>query len=106
MFLLGAYQEILGDLHNLFGDTNAVHVRAVPAEPGYTIDHVVQGDTVTEVLRYVQYERDQLVQSLARTIADALEARRLTDDEAHILLSIYQRGLEGYTYLGTPSARR
>jgi arginine decarboxylase len=106
MFLLGAYQEILGDLHNLFGDTNAVHVSAASGEPGYTIDHVVPGDTVTEVLHYVQYERDQLVQSLEEAIGQALEGQQLTAEEAHLLLSIYQRGLEGYTYLGTPSAPR
>ncbi|MBW1877650.1 MAG: biosynthetic arginine decarboxylase [Deltaproteobacteria bacterium] len=106
MFLLGAYQEILGDLHNLFGDTNAVHVSATTEAPGYAIDHVVQGDTVTEVLRYVQYERDHLVRSLERAIAGAVTAHQLTEEEAHILLSNYQRGLERYTYLGTPSPKR
>jgi len=103
MFLLGAYQEILGDLHNLFGDTNAVHVSASVEPPGYVIDHVVQGDTVTEVLRYVQYDQDQLVRSLEEESARAVAAGRLTEEEAGILLSNYRRGLEGYTYLRTPS---
>jgi arginine decarboxylase len=100
VFLLGAYQEILGDLHNLFGDTNAVHIRAVPGGQGYRIEHVVEGDTVTEVLRYVQYERDQLLSGLRRAVEDAITAERLTPEEGRLLVANYVRGLEAYTYLG------
>ena len=70
MFLVGAYQEILGDLHNLFGDTNAVHVSL--DDNGYRIDHVVEGDSVTEVLGYVQYDKHHLVQRMRQANEEAL----------------------------------
>jgi arginine decarboxylase len=97
-FLLGAYQEILGDLHNLFGDTNAVHVRLGPA--GETIlDSVIKGDTVREVLNYVQFSSDQLVAKLRRDVETALRDSRLTYEESGALLHYYEEGLHGYTYL-------
>jgi len=99
MFLLGAYQELLGDLHNLFGDTNAVHVRAVEGGAGYRIEHVVEGDMVTEVLRYVQYDREQLLSKLRRAIEDSIAADRLTPEEGRLLVANYVRGLDAYTYL-------
>lgn len=97
IFLVGAYQEILGDLHNLFGDTNAVQVSIGPQ--GYQIDHVVPGDTVTEVLHYVAYNRDELVTRLRRSVEVALRANRITLEESRHLLKTYEEGLSGYTYL-------
>ncbi len=98
IFMVGAYQEILGDLHNLFGDTNDVQVRLVDGG-GYFIDHVQQGDTVTEVLHYVCYERDELVERLRRLAETALRAGRITLDESRYILRAYEEGLAGYTYL-------
>jgi arginine decarboxylase len=97
IFIVGAYQEILGDLHNLFGDTNAVQVSIGP--DGYEIDHVVPGDTVTEVLNYVAYSRDELVAKMRRATEVALKANRITLEESRQLLKTYEEGLSGYTYL-------
>jgi arginine decarboxylase len=97
-FLLGAYQEILGDLHNLFGDTNAVHVRL--GDTGEVIlDSVIKGDTVREVLNYVQFSSDSLVTELRRDVEAALREGRLSYEEAGHLLHFYEEGLHGYTYL-------
>jgi arginine decarboxylase len=98
LFLVGAYQEILGDLHNLFGDTNTVHVSMDP-DGGYRIDGVVEGDRVTEVLEYVRYTRGELVARLRRHTENALRARRMTREESRQLLRMYEAGLSGYTYL-------
>ncbi|HEY0839507.1 MAG TPA: biosynthetic arginine decarboxylase, partial [Vulgatibacter sp.] len=97
IFLVGAYQEILGDLHNLFGDTNDVQVSLT--ESGYAIDHVEPGDTVTEVLKYVSYNKEDLVAKLRRSAEQALRAGKLTLDESRYLLRAYEEGLSGYTYL-------
>jgi arginine decarboxylase len=97
-FLLGAYQEILGDLHNLFGDTNAVHVRLGPAGD-VILDSVIKGDTVREVLNYVQFNADSLVTRLRRDVETALREGRLTYEETGSLLRFYEDGLHGYTYL-------
>ena len=97
VFLVGAYQEILGDLHNLFGDTNAVHI-ALDAN-GYRIDHVVEGDSVTEVLGYVQYQKHQLVQRMRQANEEALRRGLLTFEESALLMRRYDEGLSGYTYL-------
>ncbi len=98
IFLVGAYQEILGDLHNLFGDTHAVQVSLAP-NGGYLIDHVVEGDTVTEVLHYVSYNKDDLVARLRKFTEVALRQGRITLDESRTLLRMYEEGLSGYTYL-------
>ncbi len=98
VFLVGAYQEILGDLHNLFGDTNAVHVKLDDAG-GYTIDHVVEGDTVEDVLAYVQYERRPLIEKVRQIIEDALRRNEISLEESARLLKRYEQGLKGYTYL-------
>jgi arginine decarboxylase len=98
VFLVGAYQEILGDLHNLFGDTNTVHVSLHPEE-GYTIDGVVAGDTVSDVLRYVRYNRNDLVAKVRQATETALRAKRMTLEESRHLLRRYEEGLSGYTYL-------
>jgi len=96
-FLVGAYQEILGDLHNLFGDTDAVHVRLDGDH--YRVDHVVEGDSVTEVLSYVQYSKDDLISKVRRAVEDALREKRLTPAESGRLMRRYEEALEGYTYL-------
>ncbi len=98
IFLTGAYQEILGDLHNLFGDTNTVHVTTA-AEHGYQIDHVIVGDSVTDVLQYVGYSKDDLVARLRRAVEVSLRQKRLTFEESRNLLRLYEEGLAGYTYL-------
>ena len=97
-FLLGAYQEILGDLHNLFGDTNAVHVRLGPTGD-VMLDSVIKGDTVREVLNYVQFSSDSLVAKLRRDVETALRESRLTYEESGAILKFYEEGLHGYTYL-------
>jgi arginine decarboxylase len=94
IFLTGAYQEILGDLHNLFGDTNAVHVRLT--EQGYEITDLVHGDTVTEVLNYVQFQASDLLATFRRKVSNAKE---LTRQEANSFIADFVAGLEGYTYL-------
>jgi arginine decarboxylase len=97
-FLVGAYQEILGDLHNLFGDTNTVHV-ALDEVGGYKIEGVVTGDTVTDVLKYVRYSRNELVARVRQSAEAALRAKRLTLEESRHLVRRYEEGLSGYTYL-------
>ncbi len=95
IFLTGAYQEILGDLHNLFGDTNAVHVR-LSKDGGYEVTDLVHGDTVTEVLNYVQFHASDLLATLRRKVT---AARDLSRAEANSFIADYVAGLEGYTYL-------
>jgi arginine decarboxylase len=97
IFLTGAYQEILGDLHNLFGDTDAVHVRVQGDD--YGVEHVVEGDSVAEVLSYVQYSKDDLMSRVRRAAEAALRDRRLTPAESGRLMRRYEEALEGYTYL-------
>ena len=97
MFLSGAYQEIMGNLHNLFGDTNMVHVHLSPQ--GYTIEHVVKGDTTREVLSYVQYDADHLVEQIRRRSEASLKEGKITLAEAQRLLQNYEDGLSRYTYL-------
>jgi len=97
-FLVGAYQEILGDMHNLFGDTNAVHVRiGDDGEP--VLDAVIKGDTVREVLNYVQFKADALVTQLRRDVEAAVREGRMGYEESGRLLRFYEDGLHGYTYL-------
>ncbi len=97
VFLTGAYQEILGDLHNLFGDTNAVHIRL--RNGGYEITDLVEGDTTTEVLEYVQFHTSDLVATFRRKVA---RAKGLTRQEANTFIADYMEGLDGYTYLESP----
>jgi arginine decarboxylase len=94
IFLTGAYQEILGDLHNLFGDTNAVHVRLT--DQGYEVTDLVHGDTVTEVLNYVQFHASDLLATFRRKVS---AAKGLSRQEANGFIADYVAGLEGYTYL-------
>ena len=101
-FLIGAYQEILGDLHNLFGDTNAVHV-STDARGEVVLDAVIKGDTVREVLDYVEFDSNQLVQRLRDSIEQAVREGRICDVQAGKFLKFYEEGLGGYTYLEEPS---
>ena len=100
IFLTGAYQEILGDLHNLFGDTNAVHIRL--SDNGYEVAELVHGDTVTEVLAYVQFRASDLLATFRRKVA---AATGITRQEANAFIADYVAGLEGYTYLEGEAAR-
>ncbi len=97
IFLTGAYQEILGDLHNLFGDTDAVHISI--HDSGYTVDHYIPGDTVTEVLTYVQYGRADMVDKVRQYTEESIAAGNISKQEAKSLIKHYEEGLSGYTYL-------
>ena len=99
MFLNGAYQEVMGNLHNLFGDTNAVHIKLTPK--GYQIEHVVKGDTMTEVLGYVQYDSEDLIEKIRRRTEQALQENQITLEEARLLLQNYEHSLSRYTYLSS-----
>ncbi|QDV12261.1 Biosynthetic arginine decarboxylase [Rosistilla oblonga] len=97
-FLIGAYQEILGDLHNLFGDTHAVHVH-LGEDNAVEIESIVKGDTVREVLSYVQYNEDSLIDRLQSAIEAAVRKGRIDERESGQFLKIYEQRLAGYTYL-------
>ncbi len=97
-FLLGAYQEILGDLHNLLGDTNAVHV-SLDTHGDVVLETVVQGDTVREVLNYVQYNSQALLDAFRKDVEVAVREQRIGYEESGRLLKFYEEGLQGYTYL-------
>lgn len=97
VFLVGAYQEILGDLHNLFGDTNAVHVSV--DEKAYYIDQIIDGETVAEVLDYVQYNSKKLVRTVETWVTSSVKQGKITTEEGKEFLSNYRSGLYGYTYL-------
>jgi len=97
-FLVGAYQEILGDLHNLFGDTNAVHV-SLGDDGRVNIGEVIKGDTVQEVLHYVQFSADELIRTMRRRVEQALREERISLEESRVFLRFYESGLTGYTYL-------
>jgi len=98
-FLIGAYQEILGDMHNLFGDTNAVHVTMDPASDEVVVEAVIKGDTVSEVLQYVEFDPRALVRQLRTAVEQAIRENRIDDRQAGRLLRFYEDGLAGYTYL-------
>jgi arginine decarboxylase len=98
IFLTGAYQETLGDLHNLLGDTNAVHVTAAD-DGGWRIETMVDGESVGEVLRYVQYDPDDIRRLLHEDVEAALERGRLTLAEGASLRRFLDESLQGYTYL-------
>ncbi len=97
VFLVGAYQEILGDMHNLFGDTNAVHISVY--EDRYEIDRVIDGETVAEVLDYVEYNPKKLVRNVETWVTASMKAGKITPEEGREFLSNYRSGLYGYTYL-------
>ena len=97
VFLVGAYQEILGNMHNLFGDTNAVHISV--SDEDYTIDQLIDGETVADVLEYVQYDPKKLVRRLEIWVSRAIKDGKITPEEGKEFISNYRAGLYGYTYL-------
>jgi arginine decarboxylase len=102
VFLVGAYQEILGDLHNLFGDTHAVHV-SLDATGNVMLESVIKGDTVREVLDYVEFDAEMLVRKLRESVEIAVRDGQISFEESGRLLRFYEDGLHGYTYLEDPS---
>jgi len=104
VFLVGAYQEILGDLHNLFGDTHAVHV-SLDEAGNVVLDAVIKGDTVREVLDYVEFDPETLVRKLRQDVELAVREGRMSFEESGRLLEFYDDGLHGYTYLEEPRER-
>ncbi|MEO1373152.1 MAG: biosynthetic arginine decarboxylase [Cyanobacteria bacterium J06635_10] len=99
MFLNGAYQEIMGNLHNLFGDTNTVHIQLTPK--GYQIKHVVKGDTMSEVVGYVQHDAEDMVERIRQRCEKALEENQITIAQSQRLLQTYEQSLSRYTYLSS-----
>ena len=97
VFLVGAYQEILGDMHNLFGDTNAVHISVY--DDHYEIDQIFEGETVSDVLDYVQFNPKKLVRNVETWVTSSMKAGIITPEEGREFLSTYRSGLYGYTYL-------
>lgn len=97
VFLVGAYQEILGDMHNLFGDTNAVHISVY--NDHYEIDQIFEGETVSDVLDYVQFNPKKLVRNVETWVTSSMKAGIITPEEGREFLSTYRSGLYGYTYL-------
>jgi arginine decarboxylase len=98
IFLVGAYQEILGDLHNLFGDTNTVHVQLAP-DGDYDVKEVVAGDTVSEVLQFVDYSPADLLGRMRNNVEQALRKKLMTIEESRTLINRFRQGMIGYTYL-------
>lgn len=101
-FLMGAYQDIMGDLHNLFGRVNEVHVFLEPDEPaGYYVEEVIEGTTIGQALTSVQYDENELKRQMKAQIDAAIKSDRLKPSDAMRLLDDYERGLKDYTYLGS-----
>lgn len=100
MFLNGAYQEVLGNLHNLFGDTNVIHVELDPEDPkGYSVEHYVKGDTTEEILQYIEYSPKMMLENIRLQSEQALNAKRLTLPQYRLLVKHYEKSLGRYTYL-------
>jgi arginine decarboxylase len=97
VFLVGAYQEILGDLQNLFGDTNAVHISV--DKDGYKIEQIIDGETIADVLEYAQYSPKKLVRTVESWVTSAMKEGKISVEEGREFLSNYRSGLYGYTYL-------
>lgn len=97
VFLVGAYQETLGDLHNLFGDPHAVHIEIEDGD--WAITEIVKGDSISEVLSYVQFEPDKLARALEKECERAVKRKDMSVRESRILTQFYETGLAGYTYL-------
>jgi arginine decarboxylase len=99
-FMMGAYQDIMGDLHNLFGRVNEVHVFLDPDEPvGYYIEEVIEGSTIVEALSNVQYAENELVRQIKTQVDEAIKSDRMKPSDGMRLLADYERGLKDYTYL-------
>ncbi|MFQ5482559.1 MAG: biosynthetic arginine decarboxylase [Nitrospinaceae bacterium] len=103
IFLTGAYQEILGDMHNLFGDTNTFHVSLQP-DGTWNYEQIIEGENVSDVLAYVSFQADELAGRMAGFLIHAVQAGSITQDEADWFLRFYKEGLAGYTYLIKPTA--
>ena len=102
MFLVGAYQETLGNLHNLFGNTNTIHIHLASkstVKQGYTIEHVVRGNTTDEVLQQVQYDPKDMIEQIRRRSEQALQKGQITIEEARKLMANYKASMDCYTYL-------
>jgi arginine decarboxylase len=100
IFLMGAYQDIMGDLHNLFGRVNEVHVFLDPDEPtGYYVEEIIEGTTIVQALSSVQYDENELKRQMKAQIDEAIKSDRMKPSEAMRLLDDYERGLKEYTYL-------
>ena len=99
-FLMGAYQDIMGDLHNLFGRVNELHVFLEPDEPaGYYVEEIIEGSTIIQTLSSVQYDENELKRKMKAQVDEAIKSDRLKPSEAMRLLDDYERGLKAYTYL-------
>jgi len=98
VFLVGAYQESLGDLHNLFGDTNVIHI-SVTGKDRYRIERMIEGDTVKDVLSYMQYQKRDILNAIRRNIEDAIDEGKISIRDSARILKFLDDGLEGYTYL-------
>jgi arginine decarboxylase len=98
VFMVGAYQEILGDLHNLFGDTNAVHI-SMKEDGSFEIDQIIDGETIADVLDYVQFSAKKLVRTMETWVSASVKEGKITVSEGKEFLAIYRSGLYGYTYL-------
>jgi len=100
IFLNGAYQEVLSNIHNLYGSVNCVHVVIDPANPsGYTVEHVVKGETTDEVLRFMQYDSKEMAERIRHQSEQALKAKKLTLNQYRLLVKHYEKSLQKYTYL-------
>jgi arginine decarboxylase len=100
IFLMGAYQDIMGDLHNLFGRVNEVHVFLDPDEPaGYYVEEIIEGNTIGQTLAAVQYDENELKRQMKAQVDEAIKTDRMKPSEAMRLLDDYERGLKDYTYL-------
>lgn len=98
VFIAGAYQEILGDMHNLFGDTDAVHI-CLTEHGTYNVEHVVEGDSVRDVLAYVEYQKAELLERVRKASEAGISGGGLSRSEARLLIELYEKGLNAYTYL-------
>ena len=97
VFLVGAYQEILGDMHNLFGDTNIAHIEF--SEEGHEVTKIIDGETISDVLGYVQYKPKSLVRKIDAWVSNSIKAGKIDQSEGKLFLDTYRSGLYGYTYL-------
>jgi arginine decarboxylase len=102
IFLTGAYQEILGDLHNLFGDTNTVHI-SMNEDGTLKYEQIIEGENVADVLDYVQFRADELAGRMAGFLIHSVRDGNISQDEADRFLTLYKEGLAGYTYLLKPT---
>ncbi|MEE1550782.1 MAG: arginine decarboxylase, partial [Nitrospinaceae bacterium] len=98
IFLIGSYQEILGDLHNLFGDTNTFHV-SIQKDGSLKYEQIIEGEDVTDVLDYVQFKADELAGRVSGFLINYVENGNITQEDADEFLKLYKEGLNGYTYL-------